>query len=75
MEIDPTLFLNYGIAGFLCVYLVYFITNKLNSKLDSLAEKIDKLSNNIEKLLVVIDANRSIALLNDTEDTKRRRNR
>jgi len=75
MEIDPTIFLNYGIAGFLAVYLVYFITNRLNSKLDNLAEKIDKLSDNIEKLLVVVDANRSIALLNNTEDTKGRRNR
>jgi len=75
MEIDPTLFLNLGLAGFLSIYLVYFITNKLNSKLDNLAEKIDKLSDSIEKLLVVIDVSRSIALLNNTEDTKRRRNR
>ena len=75
MEIDPTLFLNLGLAGFLSVYLVYFVTNKLNSKLDNLAEKIDKLSDSIEKLLVVVDVNRSIALLDDTEDTKRRRNR
>jgi len=60
MEIDPTLFLNLGLAGFLSVYLVYFITNKLNSKLDNLAEKIDKLSDSIEKLLVLMDAQRGI---------------
>jgi len=60
MEIDPTLFLNLGLAGFLSIYLVYFITNKLNSKLDNLAENIDKLSDSIEKLLVLMDAQRGI---------------
>jgi len=75
MEVDPNLFLNLGLAGFLSVYLVYFITNRLNRKLDNLAEKIDKLSNNIEKLLVIIDAKGSLALLDGTENTKKRRNR
>ncbi len=60
ISIDPTLFLNLGLAGFLSIYLVWFITNKLNAKLDKLIEKIDKLSDSIEKLLVLMDAQRGI---------------
>jgi len=66
---DPSIFLNYGIAGFLAVYLTYFITNKLNSKLDRLADKIDKLNNSIEKLVVLIDAKRSIGNPHNKEDS------
>lgn len=69
MEIDPTVFLNYGIAGFLAIYLTYFITNKLNSKLDKLANKIEKLNNSIEKLVVLIDAKRSVGNPYNEEDS------
>lgn len=75
MDVDPTLFLNLGLAGFLTVYLVYFITSKLNSKLDNLAEKIDKLSESIEKLLVIMDAERVASLLNAVKDSQGRRHR
>jgi len=69
MDIDPSIFLNYGIAGFLAIYLTYFITNKLNSKLDNLANKIDKLNNSIEKLVVIINAQRSIGNPHNKEDS------
>ena len=61
MNVDPSVFLNYGIAGFLAVYLVYFITDKLNKKMDKLTNRIDelkdeirKLNNNIERLVYII---------------------
>ncbi|RLG80408.1 MAG: hypothetical protein DRO40_11245 [Thermoprotei archaeon] len=66
---DPSIFLNYGIAGFLAVYLTYFITNKLNSKLDRLADKIGKLNNSIEKLVVLIDAQRGSFNTHNEEDS------
>ncbi len=50
MEIDPNVFLQYGISGFIAVYLVYFITAKLNSKLDNLTKAINNLRESIEKL-------------------------
>ncbi len=45
-----SLIANYGVAVAISVYLVYWITTKLNSKLDELTKQIEKLNMNIEKL-------------------------
>lgn len=45
---------NQGVAVFIAIYLIYFITKKLNSKLDRLIESIQVLNNNIEKLIIEI---------------------
>lgn len=58
MSLDPGVFMNYGLAGFLAVYLVYFITGKLNRKLDKLIERIEKLDNSINKLIIIIEERR-----------------
>jgi hypothetical protein len=42
---------NYGIAVAIALYLMYWITSKLDKKLDALIESYNKLNNNIEKLI------------------------
>lgn len=57
MEIDFNTinsFLNLGLAGFISIYLLHYITIKLNSKLDKLTNSIDKLRESIEKLEEVV---------------------
>ena len=41
---------NIGIPGGIAVYLVWWITNKLNSKLDRLIIELSRLNNNLERL-------------------------
>ena len=45
-----SLLATYGVPIILSVYLVYWITNKLNSKLDKLVNAVQELNNNILKL-------------------------
>jgi len=64
MELES--FLNavatYGVPIVLSIYLVYWITTKLNSKLDALVSAVKELNNNIirliEKLEVMKDSKR-----------------
>jgi hypothetical protein len=42
---------NYGVAVAISVYLVYWITTKLDKKLDMLIDSINRLNINIEKLI------------------------
>jgi hypothetical protein len=44
----------YGIAVAIALYLVYWITSKLDKKLDALIESNNKLSTNIEKLITLV---------------------
>ena len=55
----------YGVAIVIAVYLVYWITNKLNSKLETLVDAVNELSKhvqglnmNIEKLLNHLSSNK-----------------
>jgi len=47
---------HYGVSIVISIYLVYWITNKLNSKLDKLVENINTLNTNIEKLINLVTA-------------------
>ena len=42
---------NYGLAVVIAGYLVWWITKKLNSKLDTLTQNIAQLNTNIERLI------------------------
>ena len=41
---------NLGVAAGIAVYLVYWVTSKLNSKLDRLAEAMERLADRIEEV-------------------------
>jgi hypothetical protein len=41
----------YGVAIVIALYLVYWVTSKLDRKLDALIESYSRLNNNIEKLI------------------------
>ena len=56
METDiVTLIANYGVPAGICVYLVLWITRKLNNKLDKLTESINTLNNKFDTLIRIID--------------------
>lgn len=42
---------NIGIPGGIAVYLVWWITNKLNSKLDRLVNELSRLNSNLERMV------------------------
>ena len=42
-----------GVGATIAIYLVYWMTRKMNGKLDRLAESIEKLNHNIEKLYYI----------------------
>jgi len=44
--------INLGLAGFLAIYLVRFITEKLNSKLDRLIDTMESLDKHIQELII-----------------------
>jgi hypothetical protein len=45
---------NYGIAVAIALYLMYWVTSKLDKKLDALIESCNKLNHNIEKLITLV---------------------
>jgi hypothetical protein len=45
---------SYGIAVVISVYLVHWVTSKLDKKLDALIESNNKLNANIEKLITLV---------------------
>jgi len=50
-----SLIANYGVPSALTVYLVLWITRKLNSKLDNLANEIKQLNETMGKFLEIIE--------------------
>ena len=50
-----SLIATYGVPIVLSVYLVYWITSRLNSKLDKLINAFNELNNNIVRLIEKID--------------------
>lgn len=51
-----SLIATYGVPIVLSVYLVYWITSRLNSKLDKLISAFNELNNNIVRLIEKIDS-------------------
>ena len=45
----------YGVAIVIAVYLVYWITNKLNSKIEDLKNAVIELSKNVQSLNINIE--------------------
>jgi peptidoglycan hydrolase CwlO-like protein len=56
----------YGVAIGIAVYLVYWVTTKLNSKLDTLVNAVNELSKNVQSLNTNIEK-----LLNHLSSSKR----
>jgi uncharacterized protein YoxC len=56
----------YGVAITIAVYLVYWITTKLNSKLDTLINSVNELSKNVQSLNANIEK-----LLNHLSSSKK----
>ena len=50
-----SLLATYGVPIILSIYLVYWITSKLNSKIDKLVSAVQELNNNIVKLTEKLD--------------------
>jgi len=50
-----SLIANYGVPSALTVYLVLWITRKLNSKLDNLTNEIKQLNETMGKFLEIIE--------------------
>jgi len=50
-----SLLATYGVPIVLSVYLVYWITNKLNGKLEKLSTTMEDLSRNIQRLIDIIE--------------------
>ena len=50
-----SLIANYGVPSALTVYLVLWITRKLNSKLDNLTNEIKRLNDTIGRFLDVVE--------------------
>ena len=46
---------NYGLALVISVYLVWWITSRLNGKIDRLANSLDKLNESINRLIYEIE--------------------
>ena len=46
---------NYGLAVVIAVYLVWWVTKNLNSKLDRLAQNMEQLNNNMKQLSLSIE--------------------
>jgi len=56
----------YGAAIVIAMYLVYWITNKLNSKLETLVDAVNELSKHVQDLNMNIEK-----LLNQLSTTKK----
>lgn len=50
-----SMIVNYGVAGFIAVYLVLFITKRLNGKLDKLIDRLDRLIIILERVNYHVD--------------------
>jgi len=59
MEPDVTILsnlINLGVASAIAVYLVYYLTQRLNSKIDELTSTIKQLNDSIQKLIYKLEA-------------------
>jgi len=59
MEPDVTIIsnlLNLGVASAIAIYLVYYVTQRLNSKIDELTSTIRQLNDSIQKLIYKLEA-------------------